>query len=52
MKSVAQTIEVSRSQLHAKAAGRPKPRGCYRKAGDDERPTEVLPDPWTGSGGF
>jgi|TARA_Y100000780_G_scaffold31361_1_gene25620 putative transposase len=50
MKAVAEMIEVSRSQLYARAAGSSKPRGRYRKAGDedllptlrrlvDERPT-------------
>ena len=50
MKAVAEMIEVSRSQLYARAAGSSKPRGHYRKAGDedllptlrrlvDERPT-------------
>jgi transposase InsO family protein len=33
---VAETIGVSRSQLHARTAGSSKPRGRYRKAGDDE----------------
>ncbi|MDB2407913.1 hypothetical protein N9W17_05265 [Jannaschia sp.] len=27
---------MSRSQLHARAAGTSKPRGRYRKAGDDD----------------
>ena len=33
---MAETIGVSRWQLHARAAGRSKPRGRYRKAEDDE----------------
>ena len=36
MKIVAETIGVSRSQLHAKAAGASKPRGRDRKGGDDD----------------
>ena len=36
MKAVAETSGVSRSQLHARTAGRSKPRGRYRKAGDDD----------------
>ena len=35
MSRVAETIGVSRSQLHARATGTSKPRGCYRKAEDD-----------------
>ena len=37
MKAVAETIGVSSSQLHARAAGSSKPRGRYRKAEDEER---------------
>ena len=40
MSRVAATIGVSRSQLHAKAAGTSRPRGRYRKAEDDK----LLPD--------
>jgi transposase InsO family protein len=36
MKAVAETIGMSRSQLHARAAGTSKPRGLYRKAEDDD----------------
>jgi putative transposase len=36
MSRVAETIGVSRSQLHARAAGASKPRGRYRKAEDDD----------------
>lgn len=36
MKAVAEMIGVGRSQLHARAAGTSKPRGRYRKTGDDE----------------
>jgi transposase InsO family protein len=36
VKAVAETIGVSRSQLHARAAGTSKPRGLYRKAEDDD----------------
>lgn len=36
MSVVAETIGVSRSQLHARVAGTSKPRGRYRKAQDDD----------------
>ena len=41
IKAAAETIGVSRSQLHARASGTSKPRGRYRKAEDDE----LLPAP-------
>ena len=36
MSRVAETIGVSRSQLHERAAGTSKPRGAYRKVEDDD----------------
>lgn len=36
MSRVAETLSVSRSQLHARASGASKPRGPYRKAEDIE----------------
>ena len=36
MSRVAEVLDVSRSQLHARAAGRSKPRGSYSKSEDAE----------------
>lgn len=37
MSAVAETLGVSRSNLHDRANGKSKPRRCYHKAQDGER---------------
>ena len=43
MSRVAETLEVSRSQLHARASGSPKARGPYRKMEDAELLPAIRP---------